>query len=676
MAGPASIEKTSMQRKDILEELKSLAIVFTNASVNLFETTRPPQLLDYEKALYFSTYVKPSKRLSKIFSTDREVLVVFTNFPEQQQRTAGLVKSHLAESEGRLESTLAVVVHSDLDGNLKLKKWGRELGISILPILAKDGALDSNNLERDLLQDFFANDPFDVTGPVYDDSTFYGRRSEAVDIARQLQKGQIKACLGIRKIGKTSILTRIIHEVESSHDCISIVVDCSRDDVWNLSGSELIDSLAYSMEIAVSAASVKTELMPRHSTLDYGPARNLLTEAIVKAEKPVLIFFDEIDYITPGSPTAPEHWLAHFNPFWRSMRAVFQQCVRDRTIVSLLISGVSGRWFKSETVAGVENAALAFVPDDYLSPLSSTASASMVRSIAKTCGISLTEAAAESMGKICGHMPYWTRKAGSYLHRNIDVLGRPIQVSNETVDRLCKEFVDVEGAAIAEVALAHLFRVYPELLSDCLEVKSGKSRTKSSKNIATLIRYGVLVDRQGTIVLGSEMIEAGINRYVVNLDETVDSSTENNFTHKNLHLALDDWADELALINASRNKLEKRLRSIALNFIKFSSLSKPGSASPQLRLMKCVQSNRSKALSSLPVDDLVEKLLWTELVATIEKEWDIFGAIFKDKRVFKSNAEIINERYDAHAKSADLADLALYRKSLRWMEDMLTRIGS
>lgn len=533
-----------------------------------------------------------------------------------------------------------------------------------------------------MLQDFFANDPFDVTGPVFDDARFFGRRSEAVDIARQLQGGQIKSCLGIRKIGKTSVLTRVLHEVESSHDCLSVVIDCSRDDVWSLTGASLLESIAKSIQLALDAGERKYEIIPAIDCpeSDCSVSRDKLLGAVKSVGRPVIIFFDEVDYITPGSPTAPDHWLSHFNAFWRSLRTIYQQCARESVIISLFISGVSSKWFKVEKIGGVENSVLAFIPDEYLSPLSPTASAGMVRSIAKVCGLALDDKSAESLSAYCGHLPYWTRKAGSYLHRNTDVVNRPAQVSQETVIRLTEEFIDVEGAAIAEVALAHLFRVYPEIFKDCVDVMNGVSRKKNERNIATLIRYGVLTVRYGEVILGSKMIEAGLKLYVQQVENvsSLESSPAVKDTHvpRALNLSIDEWADELALINATRNKLEKRLRAVVLNFIKFSSLGNSALGTPSSRLTRCVQAHRAKNISHLPPDDLVEKLLWTELVATIEKEWILFGPIFSDKRLFKEHAEVVNERYDAHAKSADGADLALYRKSLRWLEDAMNRISS
>ncbi|MCF0739051.1 hypothetical protein L0E61_25700 [Klebsiella pneumoniae] len=140
--------------------------------------------------------------------------------------------------------------------------------------------------------------------------------------------------------------------------------------------------------------------------------------------------------------------------------------------------------------------------------------------------------------------------------------------------------------------------------------------------------------------------------------------------------SLDEWADELALINASRNKLEKRLRGLSLNFIKFSCLQDKSKGAPSARIQKCIERHRVDKLKHLPADDLIEKLLWSELIRLIEKEWDLFSSIFNDLRLLKEHAELVNDRPDTHAKDADGADIAHYRRSLRWLEDAVQRASA
>ncbi|WP_219812556.1 ATP-binding protein [Pseudomonas syringae] len=667
-----------MVRESIQQKITDLAEQFEQASQGLVSITKPLSTFEFENGVYGVLFIKPNKRLAKIFSTDREVIVLITNFQDQQQRTIQALKSQISESNGRLEGSLAIVVHADPEGDRKLKNWGREQGLAILPISARDNMSDPATFERDLLQDFFTNDPFDVTGPVSDDARFFGRRAEALDIARQLRNGQIRSSLGIRKIGKTSILNRILHEARTHQDCVCVMIDCSKDDVWEQEAIELLNSIGESITAAATSNPKYAEVLRtrnRKSTLS--DARSSLLASIQKTEGTVIIFFDEVDYITPGSPTAKEAWTENFNPFWRNLRVVVQECARLEKKLSLLVCGVSSKWFKEESINGVENAVLAFIPEEYLSPLASTASAAMIRATSKVAGLAFDDATAEWIGNACGNMPYWTRKACSYIHRHIDVRERPCTVQKETVERLVKDFVEVEGAAIAEVALNHLFRVHPEVYHPAKSLFEGQSLHKSDPLTSTLLRYGVFRDDHGSIKLGSMMIVEGLKLYEQKRTASTEAVHEVELPAlSNLKLKLDEWADELALINASRNILERKLRGLALNFIKFSCLQDKSKGSPSERIQKCIEKTRIDKLKHLPPDDLIEKLLWSELVRIVEKEWTLFSPIFNDLRLLKEHALVVNDRPDTHAKDVDGADIAHYRRSLRWLEDAVQRASS
>jgi hypothetical protein len=666
-----------MVRRSI-QKISDLAGLFVDHSGGLFDITRPLVSFDYENGTYGEMYVRPNKRLSKIFSSDREVLVLITNFQDQQQRTIHALKQQIDAALGRVETTLAVVVHADPDGNNKLKNWGREQGVAVLPMSSIESFADQAGFERDLLQDFFSNDPFDVTGPVSDDGRFFGRRSEALDISRQLRGGQIRSSLGIRKIGKTSILNRVLYESKNNHDTVCVMIDCSKDEIWSQTAAQLLQSISDAVKLAGATNPHYAEVkQSKTSNPNLANARQNLQDALNASNNTVILFFDEVDYITPSSPTARELWSENFNPFWRNLRAVTQECARVNRKFSLFVCGVSSKWFREESVNGVENAVLAFIPEEYLSPLAPNAIVAMIRTISKVAGLSFDESSAEWIGQSCGNMPYWTRKACSYIHRHIDVRDRPCTVPRETVERLVGEFVEVEGAAIAEVALNHLFKVHPEVFESAKSISDGGAHTKAEPLVTTLARYGVVAEHSGQVVLASTMITEGMKLYLQKRADFVPSGPVIDATSNSaLKLTIDEWADELALINATRNKLEKRMRALSLNFIKFSCLQDKTKGTSASRIQVCVEKMRLDKLKHLPADDLIEKLLWSELVRLVEKEWGLFSPIFNDLRLFKEHSTVVNDRPDTHAKDADGADLAHYRRSLRWLEDAVQKASA
>ncbi len=46
------------------------------------------------------------------------------------------------------------------------------------------------------------------------------------------------------------------------------------------------------------------------------------------------------------------------------------------------------------------------------------------------------------------------------------------------------------------------------------------------------------------------------------------------------------------------------------------------------RILKRIEEKKRKVFMSIPPDEFMEKLLWTELVTIIDKEWSVFERLF------------------------------------------------
>jgi len=653
--------------------LQGMASTFQSASTGLFGFTAL-EITSRHNGVYAFTMARPSKRMQTALSVHRELLVLFSAYGDQQHRTVVVAKELIAEKEGRLEASVAVIVHKDKDGNDKLKKWGRDAGVAILPIYVNECPANSEGMERLLSDELFSHDPFDVTGPVSDDENFYGRRNEAQDLARKLQLGQIHACFGIRKIGKTSLLNRVIGHVKLHHDCYSVMLDCSRDDVWSMSAAQLMSALAAAVESSMGASGPYFTVGHSSSSDSLPIAASKLQLALNSASRPVIVFIDEVDYITPASPTQVS-WSGEFNAFWRNFRAIYQECCRGDRKFSILISGVSSRWFSVESIDGIENAALSFVPEEYLNPLARDASIAMIRKLARAAGLTFNDQTAGMIASACSNMPFWIRKACSYMHRYIDIGERPLTPDEARVGELLSAFVLSEGASIAQLAVRHLFRVYAELEEPCLRylLETNPGIEHSYANV--LEKYGIVSIGPHRSITGTMMRE-GLRVY---LEERTSGSFQPAEPKANIVSGRDDqglgqWAEELALINRTRNMLEKKLRQVVLNIVRADVMTNKRKETAKARLLSGLPSSEHAKYENLSADQLIEKFTWKQLTELIGKDWALFQTMFADKRQFVQHAEIINERFDAHAKDFDEADFALYRRSIKWMDDRIASV--
>lgn len=306
-----------MDSQSVKDQINRFLDCFSDVSnrEGMFEVTNR-YFKNYEQGLYGCVVVKPSRRMRASLGVDREVLAIVSTFADQQQRTIKFVEQEIEISNGRYDKTIAIIMHRDPDGDAKLKNWGREKGVSVLPVpfykLEKCKEDPSRiTLEKILCVELYSHDPFDVTGPVSDDQNFFGRREEAIDLARKLQTGQIRACFGIRKIGKTSIINRVIREIQVSHDCITVMMDCSRDEVWSMTAPELLAAMSHAVDNESDGYAVVSAVT---ADANLNEACRDLRDRMLGCERPLIFVFDEVDYISPGSPTKDE-WRTEFDVF-------------------------------------------------------------------------------------------------------------------------------------------------------------------------------------------------------------------------------------------------------------------------------------------------------------------------------------------------------------------------
>jgi len=124
------IEQPNFELHQIYRALEVIAKEndFIQSSFNIMEISNQETYENTaERAVYGIAYARPSKRLASLLCVDRELLIVFTTFRDQQARTVKTVSQFIDQSNGRLETTLAIVVHPDPQGNNKLKNFERAL---------------------------------------------------------------------------------------------------------------------------------------------------------------------------------------------------------------------------------------------------------------------------------------------------------------------------------------------------------------------------------------------------------------------------------------------------------------------------------------------------------------------------------------------------------------------
>jgi len=440
------------------------------------------------------------------------------------------------------------------------------------------------------------------------------------------------------------------------------MIDCSVDGFNSLTAPEALKAIAKVAKMAATRGYAHITEALKRSDKELVPVFDDLWSTATP--KPLTLIFDEVDYITPASPTRA-HWRKDFNVFWREFRVVYQEAQRMGFPLSVLVSGVSSHAFRVESFDGIENSVLHFVPEGYLAPFARQASKQMIKDLCKRCGLVLSDEDQDLFAATCGDFPYWIRLAGSYLHRSIDIQGRPKTIDRELLERLLKDFIDSEGVDAARVALEDLRRKTAEPI-DLLHRAAAVPHLPLAEG-KLLLRYGLAEQKPQGVCVASSMIRAGLAA-LSEAAPPVQATLDIAEGPVQLLLEPEEWAEELAVINRRRNTLERKLREFIRFSLKFSAQAGENWVD---KVLKSLPERARTELAPLSGDALLNKLYWKDLGAVIAKHWTSFEKVIGDKRRFEMAMELLNDRPDAHAKPVDAADIALYRRELVWLEERL-----
>jgi hypothetical protein len=134
-----------------------------------------------------------------------------------------------------------------------------------------------------------------------------------------------------------------------------------------------------------------------------------------------------------------------------------------------------------------------------------------------------------------------------------------------------------------------------------------------------------------------------------------------------------EWAAELGRLAELHNDVEKRLRDLVQRVLQDEEQRRGDSGWAGRAIMASMPDPMRAGVTSDSTEQLLASLYWLNLVAIVGKQWRLFERIFGSREELTGKAQIVNDRPHAHAKQLDAADVALYRRELRWFKDKLDR---
>lgn len=628
----------------------------------MFHLTRHGEItVGSQKSNYRFALIKPCGQMRGILHTDREVLVVFSSYEEFQPRSIDAFDHILEQSseDFRIEKVARILISGDVNIGRKLRSLfeSRPDAPVVIPYHYSEFSLatsDADIVSR--VREFtFSRDLFSMSSPLRSELYFYGRSNIINEIASKLASGENFGLFGLRRSGKTSLISGVARAL-ATRNGTSVTIDCQSPSVHQLRWNEVLRHIAVELK---STLSVKHKVGNEDAYSAKSAATTFSNDIRILAKQAkkefVAVLFDEIERIAPGTASS-EHWNEErdFLLFWQSMRAAFQS---TSSPLVYLIVGTNPHCIETVKLFESDNPLYGNVEKRFIPMFTPEQVSEMVGDLGGIMGVNFDPESQIKLFQDFGGHPFLTRYACSFIAKSASE--RPITVDRTLYAKGVNDYT-TESDSYVDSVVGLLKEQYPDehLMLEYI----GQGDTDSFNSLARhdpsllehLFGYGVL--KRG--IEGSFFNVGIIERY---------------FSKKSKPAKLVSTEDRLAEISRRRNSLERRLRAhIKTVFsVQFSKSKRRDSL-----LSKLVQRRRDE-MGGIDFNDLLAEgaspLYFDELKSIVLGFWREFeNSLDMSKTEFEYHMGVVNKaRYDAHAKDVDDHDFDKARVSLSELETRL-----
>ncbi|HEX6899836.1 MAG TPA: hypothetical protein VF789_08985 [Thermoanaerobaculia bacterium] len=607
--------------------------------------------------------MKPTEIFSEMFNIEREIIAVFSpyeNFEPRSLDAFDAVQSRL--SNLRVESVCRVLISKDdgveskIDSILKVDP---EQPI-VIPFTYQEltSPYDAFFLRNRFRKHFYSRDLFSFLSPLRKDLYFFGRSALIQELINRHRSGEHTSLFGLRKSGKTSIIYAVERSMLASSEQF-VSIDCESPSIHKLRWNELLQRIVLQVHRA-KGSNCKLQAV---SSYTEERAADLFSEEMLKIHhsrkaSPVLVIFDEIERISPGTGSS-SHWRegADFVYFWQTVRGFYQ---RHPNVITYMLVGTNPSCIEKSIIAGHENPLFGSIPSQYVPSFTLEQVQQMVNKLGRYMGLDFDGLVISKLAEDFGGHPFLIRQICSNINKECKG-DRPALVDKSLYDKIKKEFMR-NTAEYMEMIVQVLRDWYPdeyEMLT-FLAQEDCETFNHFANEHATYTKH----------LIGYGLIKPGAGGYFFNID-AVKGHLIAKHRFERLNLSMEE---KVAEVSTRRNRVEKDLRVVVRNALKIAL----GKTKATEKVLMAVPESRRTKLSNYDVDALLDRdaspLFFLELVNVIRREWDVFGKMVDiDKAKFIFILEEINSlgRPDAHAKNISADDFSQVRLHFRKMETFL-----
>ncbi|MFE6964315.1 AAA family ATPase [Agromyces sp. NPDC057679] len=433
------------QHRRALGELGSQMVHAQKCSVNGLQNCR-------------ISLVRFSGAIEAAFGLTREVMFFYSPYPDLQIRELKAAKDAIRKLHRDVTPDVIFVSSPDPRARQKLDDWSTG-GFLAIPLSGVD-ATDPVSLVS-LLRDYiYARDLFYESTPVRGDR-FFGRRQLMQALHDDVRKQRVAGLFGLRKAGKTSVLSQLADDV-SNDDRIVILRDLESlpspptDPIPSL----IKDLRADLMEVLKRRGHSSRALGQLQGTADasdFRRAMQTVLRSLAKENVSLVLLLDEIEYLTPSDRIdISEGEMASVSQFLGALRSL----VQENDNFTFVLSGLTSAIVENGRLFGRPNPLFSWAKSHFLAPFDRAEADELATSVGSRMGINIDSGALESFFEATGGHAFLYRSLASSVVQQLPVDVFQRRISRADVLRNLDDWKRTVAGNIHEM-VSHVRRYYP-----------------------------------------------------------------------------------------------------------------------------------------------------------------------------------------------------------------------
>jgi len=363
-----------------------------------------------ELSVYF---LSPEASMTDIFGFEQEIMLVYSKYNKLEPRSVQAAEAIIADdpARGRVEKLSYYFVSEDPNTERWFQSYTavNQESRLIIPFYADDlrkNLVDSWYVRNKTGELLYGRDLFDFRLPLEKDTYFFGRTDLTINLFDAIKRSENRGVFGLRKTGKTSLLFKLERLVKAENVAELFFFDCKLPSIRKLRWFELLERICgeITSRYKLKSAGVFNELN----------ASDRLLNIISNLNKPALLVFDEIEYISPVS-IDDQHWHKDFVDFWQT----FWACQSRYRKISTMIAGVNPSVVEMDTINGIQNPLFGIVSYEFLTGLKAEETRNMLHVLGKRMGLKFDFNASNYIHDRYGGHPLLVRMASSAINKSI-----------------------------------------------------------------------------------------------------------------------------------------------------------------------------------------------------------------------------------------------------------------